>query len=264
MLEQSGRVEEADLVEIARNRGQLHLLAISGRGSISPAVTDVLVERGDDRVAGRVAANAGAQFSESGFSELIDRSRASEELAETVSQRIDIPPHLFRRLVTEAAERVQQKMLANARPEMRLAIESLLAEISGKVAASPQLASRKYSAARSFVQMLDQSGKLSLADVVKFAKAGRFEEVVAALSTLSNVPIDIVDRVMHGDSLDPLLVLCRAKRFDWPTVRALLLVRRNCRQLSSHDLEEACHSFNLLSATTAERVLRFWQVRSGT
>jgi hypothetical protein len=78
------------------------------------------------------------------------------------------------------------------------------------------------------------------------------------------VPIDIVDRVMHGESIDPLLVLCRAKGFDWAAVRALLLVRRNCHPLSAKELEQACQDFNALSASTAERVLRFWHVRESS
>jgi uncharacterized protein (DUF2336 family) len=144
---------------------------------------------------------------------------------------------------------------------MQMAIRQVLSEISGKVAANPELASRSFSAARSYVQMLAQSGRLGPHALVDFAKTGRFEETVAALAEIAAVPIDLVDRVMHGDLVEPLLVLCRAKAFDWTTVRAVLLVRRNSRPLSSKELEQVCQDYTALSAATAERVLRFWQVR---
>jgi hypothetical protein len=44
-------------------------------------------------------------------------------------------------------------------------------------------------------------------------------------------------------------------------VRPILLVRRQCLPLSADRLEEVCQDYTMLSAATAERVLRFWQVR---
>jgi uncharacterized protein (DUF2336 family) len=261
VLTQSVRLGENDLIEIARTKSQAHLLAICGRERLPPAVTDVLVERGRLEVAHKVVANDGAAFSETGFANLVARAVGDESLAEGIGRRIDIPPHLFRKLVSQATERVQKRLLAAASPEMQVAIRHVLSEISDKVEANSELASRSYSAARSFVQVLAQSDKLGTKALVNFAKGGRFEEAVAALAELAAVPIEVVDRAMHGESVDPLLVLCRAKGFDWSTVRALLLVRRNCRPLAAKQLEQACHDYNVLSTSTAERVLRFWQVR---
>ena len=65
------RLTENDLVEIAKSKSQEHLLAISGRASITEAVTDVLVERGNRQVAHRLAKNAGAHFSELGFASIV-------------------------------------------------------------------------------------------------------------------------------------------------------------------------------------------------
>jgi uncharacterized protein (DUF2336 family) len=263
VLVQSERLGEADLVEIARTKSQAHLLAISGRARLGEAVTDVLVERGDDEVARRVAGNGGASFSELGFSHLVERAGTDDALAETVGQRIDIPPYLFQKLVTRATERVLELLLSAARPEMRVAIEHLLSEISYKVRARSELASRSYSAARSYVQMLSQSGRLGVPSLLEFARAGRFAETVAALAEIALVPIEIVDRVMYGDTLDPCLILCKAKEFDWSTVRALILVRRGCRTLSPQELARICEDYSLLSRSTADRALRFWQIRQG-
>jgi len=261
VLAQSPVLGDDDLAEIARSGSQAHLLAIGGREQLSPSITDVLVECGDLEVAQKVVTNGGARFSDKGFSRLVDRAGEDDLLAEGIGARIDIPPHLFRRLVSEATERVQDRLLAAARPEVRPELERLLMEISGKVGANTEIASRGYSAACSYVRMLAQSNKLGTHELTGFAKAGRFEETVAALAELAQVPIDIVDRVMHGEGVDPVLVLCRAKHFDWSVVRPILIVRRNCRAPSAHDLEQACQDYNTLSSSTAERVLRFWQVR---
>jgi len=261
VLAQSPRLSEDDLVEIARTRGQSQLLAIARREQLGEAVTDVLVERGDGEVVHEVVGNAGARFSDRAFVELVDRAKHDERLAEDVGRRVDIPPRLFRKLVDQATERVQARLFAAAEPEMRTAIEEFLSDITRKVEAKPELASRSYSAAKSYVRMLAQSDRLGRRELVNFAKEGRFEETVVALAELSGVPLEIADRVMHGDGLEPLLVLCKAKGFDWQTVRPIVLIRRDCRKLVPRDLEDACQDFNSLSTTTADRVLRFWQVR---
>jgi uncharacterized protein (DUF2336 family) len=44
VLSQSSRLSDSDLIEIARTKGQGHLLVISGRQKINAAVTDVLLD----------------------------------------------------------------------------------------------------------------------------------------------------------------------------------------------------------------------------
>src|SRR6266851_5003512 len=63
VLQQSRRLDEADLVDIAETKSQAHLLAISGRAGIAAPVTDVLVRRGDREVMYRVAENRAARLS---------------------------------------------------------------------------------------------------------------------------------------------------------------------------------------------------------
>src|ERR1700716_2349318 len=70
VLTKSARLTTGDLVEIAGTKSQQHLLAISGRSQLEEALTDVLLDRGDREIAHRLAKNAGARFSETGFATL--------------------------------------------------------------------------------------------------------------------------------------------------------------------------------------------------
>jgi uncharacterized protein (DUF2336 family) len=100
VLSTSSRLDDEDLIATAKTKSQQHLLAISARSSLSEAVTDVLVERGDQQVVIAVAQNTGARFSDPGFGMLVKRSENDDVLAEHVGVRADIPPHHLRRLVT--------------------------------------------------------------------------------------------------------------------------------------------------------------------
>jgi uncharacterized protein (DUF2336 family) len=66
-------VTEKQIDETAKTRSQAHLLAISLRKTLAESVTDVLVERGDRRVALSTAENPGAAFSEFGYFTLVQR-----------------------------------------------------------------------------------------------------------------------------------------------------------------------------------------------
>src|SRR5262249_39253718 len=122
-------------------------------------------------------------------------------------------------------------------------------------------APRDYAAAKRTVEALRQEGKLNESALVDFAKQARCEETVASLSVLCGVPIEVVDRLMSGDRPDPVLILCKSAGWGWPTVKAIILARPGGPGTSSQGLDTAYANFERLSPTTAQRVMRFWQVR---
>src|SRR4051812_32105197 len=62
VLRYSNRVSEKDLIEIAKTLSQQHLLAISERKTLTEALTDTLMRRGDANVSNALAHNPGAVF----------------------------------------------------------------------------------------------------------------------------------------------------------------------------------------------------------
>jgi len=259
VLTQSARLEDIDLVELAKTKGQGHLVAIATRSGIGEAITDVLVRRGGPDVVHNVADNQSARLSEGGFSALVRRAEGDGDLAEKVGQRLDIPPHLFRDLLVRATAVVQQRLLASAKPETQAEIQRVLERISKEYDKSAP--ARDYSAAQREVLALYQAGKLGEAELAGFAADKKFEETVAALSVLCGVPIETADRLMAGDRPDPVLILCKAAGYGWPIARAIILARPTTKGTSNHYLDSAYANFEKLTASTAQRVVRFWQVR---
>lgn len=255
------RLTDQDLMHIAETKSQAHLLAMSARLRISEALSDILVERGDQEVARSIANNRQAQLSDNAFSKLVKRAEQDGVLAEKVGMRTDIPPRLFRQLLIQASEVVQRRLLSKAKPETQAEIRRILAQVTDEVAA--KAAPRNYAAALAAVRTLHKERKLGEADIAEFAKAGKYEETIAALATMCAVPVEVVDRLMNGERADPVLILARAIGFGWPTVNAILNARPGSRP-SAQTLDAALENFDRLTATTAQRVVRFWQVRQGT
>jgi uncharacterized protein (DUF2336 family) len=259
VLKLAPRLQEADLIDLAKTKGQAHLQAISTRQVLGEAVTDVLVRRGDREVARNVAGNRGARISEAGFSGLIQRAESDGILAEKVGLRPDIPPRMFRELLTKATAIVHQRLLASASPEVSAEIRHVLERVSREVGA--RVGPRDYRAAQRVVLNLHRAGRMDEVALAAFANDGKYEETVVALATLSGVPVNVADRLMTGERPDPVLILCKAAGVSWPTVKSVIVARPDGKTTSSQGLEFAFDNYGRLSASTAQRVVRFWQVR---
>ena len=252
---------EPALMQIAENKSQAHLLALSARANLSEALADIIVTRGDREVARAIATNQQARLSDNAFTTLVKRAEEDGVLAEKVGLRTDIPPRLFRQLLMRASDVVQKRLLAQAKPETRAEIRRILAKVTDEVAV--RAAPRNYTAALAAVRALHKERKLTEADIVEFARSGKYEETIAALATVCAVPVDVVDRLMSGERPDPVLILARSAGFGWETVRVIMNARPGAKP-TSQTLESAKENFDRLTAATAQRVVRFWQVRQGT
>jgi uncharacterized protein (DUF2336 family) len=262
VLSQSERLDDPTLVENAKTKSQQHLLAISRRKSLSEAVTDVLVERGDDQVLLSTAANGGARFSNQGFALLVARSDGCDALATCVGARPDIPPHLFLRLLATASSVVRAK-LEEESPRASREIHHVVAGIADRIRAQVLASANDYGDAQALVQSLWRAGRLDATQVAAFAAAGQFAETVAALALMCDLPIEVTDRAMRDERPETLLIFVKAIGLSWPAVKAVLMLRARENGQAADSLEHCLAVFERLKRPTAQNILRFHRRRSG-
>lgn len=261
LLKNSPLVDEPTLIEIARMKGQQHLLAISKRDAISPNVTDVIVSRGERIVVRSVARNDTAAFSEQGYASLVQRAADDGILAVTVGQRADLSALLLRQLLSESADLVRRRIFEAASPERRSRIAKAIVEMTGDSA--PQSARRDFAAAQAAMLVLQKVGRLNQDQVARFAQERKYEEAVAMLAAISGLALETIDQALSGGKRDQVLILGRGLRLEWTTVRALLALRlAPGRTLSAADVENARVSYERLATSTAQRVMKFWTERA--
>ena len=85
--------------------------------------------------------------------------------------------------------------------------------------------------------------------------------MVVALSLMTGVSAEIIDRFLDESDDDPLLILCKAIDLDWNTTQAILAARLGYLNLRDAHAEEANRKYRKLTTGSAQRVLRFWQAR---
>jgi uncharacterized protein (DUF2336 family) len=259
VLTHSSRLSNDALREIASSKGQDHLFAISARENLPPSVTDVIIDRGEDKVIRRLAKNAGAQFSDNGYSSIVARAEGDDELVEILGLRIDIPAKLLRDLLQRAKDTVRARLLSIASPRASEEISQVLNDIAQEEAAAPR---RNYGIAEELVKLMKQLNELDDAAVYKFAEEGKLDEVTVALAVLNDMPIAMIERLMLGLRSDLILIPCRSARLNWPTVETILRKRPLPLPLDNATLEIAQRDYRRLSLETAQRTVRLWQLHN--
>src|ERR1700676_1007657 len=116
LLRKAAVIDEPARIEIARLKGQGHLLAMSERPTLSAGLTDVIVRRGDREVVRRAAGNSGARFSSSGYSTLIKRAGQDGVLTLTVGQRDDLSGPQLKELLAGSIDIVRRRLFDVVKP----------------------------------------------------------------------------------------------------------------------------------------------------
>ena len=260
LLRRSPVIGEDVLIEIASLKGQSHLLAMSERSTLSADLTDVIVHRGDRDVVRRAAGNAGALFSETGYSVLIRRASQDSVLTLAVGQREDISGEQLKDLLAGSIGIVRRRLLEAVKPDRQADIKRALNEISGIPERFP--GRRDFARAQRTILALQGTGELTEAALLGFAKAYKYEESIVTLSAMSGVKIGTLDQLIEGDRYDPILMIGKVIGLEWATVRALILLRLGPNRIvATVDIESARVNFARLMPSTAERVVDFWKTR---
>ena len=260
LLRRSPVIDEGALIEIARMKGQGHLLAMSERPTLSPDLTEIIVRRGDRAAVRRAAGNAGAMFSQAGYSTLIKRAGQDGVLTLTVGQRADLSGPQLKDLLAGSIDIVRRRLFEVVKPERQADIKQAMREITG--VPEPVESHRDFVPAQRTILALHNAGGLNEAALLGFARAHQYEELVAALSAMSGLKIATLDRLISGDRHDPILIIGKTIGLAWATVRALILLRLGPSRISAPtDMESARANFVRLMPSTAERVVVFWQTR---
>jgi uncharacterized protein (DUF2336 family) len=261
ILTQAENLDSETLIECARTKNQEHLLAISRRKVLPEVLTEVLVERGDQQVVLSTAKNKGAKFSVKGFDTLIRRSRGDDALSTCVGLRPDLPPQLFDRLLTAASAKVRATLEAEreyAKSDIGRVVDEVTSRIETVVATQPL----SYAAAQVLVESIHRAGLLTAGKLQEFASNGRFEETVAALSLMSNLPTAAIEQDMRDTNSQSLIVLARAIGLSWETTRSIMTLVAKRYRHSLNSVDGAMPAFHRLRQSTAQQILDFHRMPS--
>jgi uncharacterized protein (DUF2336 family) len=260
VLSRSERLDDEMLIETARNKSQAHLMAISVRRVLSGAVTDVLVLRGNDEVIQSTVNNPGAEFSDRGFTRLVDRAEGDDNLATCLAIRPTIPRHLYLKLLAKASATVRERLEA-ANPQQAADVPTAVREATRRARNEPGAITRETAIAHALVKSLYDDGRLDEQQVTSFAEAGKFDEANASLAALASVPVSIAEHMMIETRAEGVMILAKVSGMSWSTVKAIIEMRDKLSGSEPTDVGACKATYERLRPSTAQQVLRFHRMQ---
>jgi uncharacterized protein (DUF2336 family) len=260
VLSRSERLDDDALIETARNKSQAHLMAISTRRVLSGAVTDVLVLRGNDEVIQSTVNNPGAEFSERGFTRLVNRAEGDDNLATCLGMRPTMPRHLYLKLIARASVAVRERLQA-ANPQLAADVPTAVREATRQARSAPSAITRETAIAHGLVKSLHEDGRLDEHQVAAFAKAGKFDEANAAMAALANVSVSVAETMMIETHAEGVMILAKVAGMSWSTVGTIINMRDDLSTMEPTDLAACRATYERLRPSTAQQVLRFHRMQ---
>ncbi len=261
VLERSNVLSDADLVEIAYSKGQGHLLAMTRRDTLSAAVTDVIVQRGDDQVLTSIAGNAGARFSARSFDTLTMKATELSALREKLVRRDDIPNEVVEAIKRNVAEKLKKEFSSQHADISSQEIEHVVELQSGKVDFSSLKEDTRFGALSVDVHDLHKKGLLTQDKIREFAEKAMQAELVHSLAIKAEIDPGMAYHTLYEAEVPALAVLCRAFHFKRETFGAMLQERVRRAGLSADLVVAAMKRYDSLNDETAQRIFRFLKVR---
>jgi uncharacterized protein (DUF2336 family) len=263
VLAASPVLSDEDLLGVVRKHGQDHLRAVSARPSVSEAVSEVIVERGDDETLGTLLRNDGARLSRKSSEAAVERARVNPALHEAAVSRASLPPDLLNEMYFVVEARLRTRILEqNARLDPAL-LESALVAGRARIATDDGALPADYAACSAYVEELKVAGQLTPQMLARFLRSGGTTSFLIALAQLAEIDFHTARQIVDRRELDALAVVCKSADLD----RALFLTYAVVLLNDDGDAMAKAHSYARmyaeLSREAALRTLRFWRMRRG-
>ena len=260
VLAKSPVLSESDLVEIAESKGQSHLMAMTKRLHIPQAVSDIIVDRGNDDVLINLCSNEGAKLSRQSLEALVEKSENIVKLQGPMARRRDVPIDLLQEMyffVSSAVRQIIVETSENLDPE---ALAQSSAQMTQKIIHDELL----LEGAIEYVDRLEKYKELTERRLVILLKEKRFNEFLIGFSRLTGIDFKIARRLVFEKSCDGFAIACRAAEFDQSSFAEFISLTNERTSRDVNIARKLIQVYNKVPIETAQRTLRFWRVRQQT
>jgi uncharacterized protein (DUF2336 family) len=260
VLEKSKALTERDLLEVINRKTQDHMMAVTRRPDIGVKVSSALVEKGEDAVVASLLSNNDARISRETFEKVAERAETSPilqaPLVKNTSVPLDVLNSVYLQVEVELRAHIMKRFQGVSPAELEAALEIGRTRVATAYGALPN----DYAAAADQIRILEGSGRLNGETLVRMIYEQRRTAFTIGLARLVGTPFDLTHRIISGNDLDALAMLCRGAGFPRPIFVTMCLVLDN-KGYNVKQAEELGDLYELVPAIAAQRALKFWKIR---
>lgn len=261
VIKSSPVLKQTDLIEIAETRGQEHMAAMTARTDISEQLSDVLVNKGDDRVVEGLVRNHTARIGDDTMKKVVARSETSSSLQAPLVERPDLPAELMKDMLAFVTEDLKARILQQTNMVNSEKLDQMLEDVGAKIGADNGARKANRSKPELVIKELVENGQLDEARLVEMARQRMVPELICGLAHLAELDIPSTRRALMDRTGEGLAIVCKSCGFSQTTFSTLV---NQVWPDSEHSIEQSCALIALYNKVTpeiAQRVMRFWRVR---
>lgn len=262
VLRQGRSLSDDTLLKVVSQKSQAHMLAVTGRATVSARVSHALVEHGDDTVVTALLANDGAQIADETFDMVAHRAETSTALQAPLARRKDVPPDILQGLYLKVEAQLRHEILAKFEGYPPAVLEKAFARSRDRVTRAWHKLPPDYASATQLVEMLKKRKQLVPDTLVSLLRQGTSSLTTfqVAFATLVEVEFDVIVRVTSQPDLDALALLCRGSAFDASLFVVLALA---LSPQGEADPSALAALYQSVPVVAAQRAMRFWKASTG-
>jgi len=264
VLTRSPALTEADLIHVAQTKDQGHLRAISSRGHVPEAVSDVIVERGDDHTLGTLLRNDQALLSRAAHEAAVDRATVNPDLHQAVVERKGVPPDLLNEMYFVVEAKLRDQILAKNAEMDPAQLDAALEAGRNRVATRDGALPPDFAAAEKAIKAMQAAGPIGPSTLAGMLRNGETTKFLVALSRIADIDFHTARRILERHELDALAIVCKAAGFDRALFLtfAVLVLDRDANAMGR--AREYGELYGELTREVANRTIRFWRMRRPT
>ncbi|MGO1120042.1 DUF2336 domain-containing protein [Rhodovibrionaceae bacterium A322] len=196
MLRYSDVLSDEDLVEIVSQTGEDKQTAIAERASVSSALSEALIDHGNEEVVNRLVANEKAEIAESGFEKVMTKHANSTSIGDSLSRRASMPPAIVEKVVGAVSERLRD-YLSSRKDISTDAAAGIILQARERAIVDLARGGGDEFAVERLVDQLHGQKRLTASLLFRTLCFGDLAFFEAALARLANVPLSNTRILLH-------------------------------------------------------------------
>ncbi|MGB8275641.1 MAG: DUF2336 domain-containing protein [Alphaproteobacteria bacterium] len=265
ILRKSGVLNDVDLIEIVKHRTQEHRVAVATRESLSPDVTQALIDSGDTDAIEALINNHDVEITRRAMDYLVSESQRVDGFQQPLLRRPDLPPQLAHRMFWWVSAALREFILTNYKIDETI-LDSIIHETTGAAATRAEADRSTYADAEFVVSELAGRGQLDDRFLLQCLKRGRIAAFTAALAKMASISVELARRVIFDPGGEALAVLCKASGIERSVFSSIFLLTREARDGSRvtdpGQLNAMLKLYDGLAKADAANALKCWQLNT--
>ncbi len=220
---------EQDALRLIGEASVAHQEAVAGRPNIGVKITDALCRLDHESVLLALVRNATAKISETGYRNLVEKSRAIQGLQEPLARRPDLPGELAKEMCAWVSDALKNYIQNNYQMPSRR-VDAALNEAAGTLASEPPAPSDKPAdSAQKLIEKLASSGQLKAGFLMRVLSQGQIDLFDLAFARLLGVELPAFRSFFYEEGVRQPALACRAGGIDKSVFATVFNLSRQAR-----------------------------------